>query len=138
MLSAIQTGEVSAVQQLLNAGHPINAPVHKSLPALHLAVQLGLLQIVQLLLSAGASLDRVPYCPSVMYLAVHSTASSSAEVIKLMVQAGADIRYGLGGVNSISGWFVGCVLTSVISRTALWRCVGVNYASAYSAPPCAA
>jgi ankyrin repeat protein len=92
MSDAIHAGDVSTVQQLLSAGHSINAPVYKSLPALHLAVQLGQAQIVQLLLSAGASLDRVLFCPSALYLSVLSSAPSSAEVIKLLLQAGADVR----------------------------------------------
>ncbi|OQA06172.1 MAG: Phosphocholine transferase AnkX [bacterium ADurb.Bin374] len=91
---AAQSGNVSIVRALLNAGADVNARNPQDITPLHLAAWDGNADIVSLLLEHGADIDRRNHRNEGMSALDLAAMTGSAEVVRILIEHGADPRRG--------------------------------------------
>ena len=94
LFSAIHSGDLSAVQAVLEKGVNIEARDEKDRTPLHVASLLGYPEVVQTLIEAGANInarDRNVYLTVLHYASVNEEIVAT-EVIRILLEAGADIE----------------------------------------------
>ena len=98
LLDATKRGDVAAVRSLLNEGADPNAAQGDGLSALHLAAQGGNLEIVEVLLTAGAEIGAKTRIGD--YTPLHLASwGAHASAVSVLIEAGADP----GAVSTTSG-----------------------------------
>ena len=90
LVEAVKAGDEAAVRSVLAGGADPNAAQGDGLSALHIAAQAGDVQIVELLLGAGADVHATTEIGE--YTALHLAAGAAqAQVATRLVEAGADV-----------------------------------------------
>ena len=98
LLEAAKNGDVATVRSLLQGGADPNTAGGDGVSALHLAAEHGNLEIVQLLLRAGAAVDAKTRIGA--YTPLHLASGAAQEpVVSALLQAGADA----GAVTTTTG-----------------------------------
>ncbi|KAJ1955076.1 hypothetical protein EC988_002082 [Linderina pennispora] len=99
LVTQMGSGDIYAVQQMLDAGIPVDIADNMGRTPLHIACSHGNADTVRLLISRGASVnatDRIGNTP----LALAATSTGTESVIALL-EAGADPRIGSGTVSAM-------------------------------------
>jgi ankyrin repeat protein len=93
LFEAILEGNMQAVRDALKEGRDVNAPLRSyKFGMLHVAASTGHVDIVRLLLDAGAQVDALGYGGTTPLHAAAGGKDASAMCTKLLIEAGADVR----------------------------------------------
>ncbi|OQA06241.1 MAG: Phosphocholine transferase AnkX [bacterium ADurb.Bin374] len=91
---AAQSGNISIVRALLNAGADVNARNPQDITPLHLAAWDGNAEIVSLLLEHGADVNRRNHRNEGMSALDIAAMTGAADVVRILIEHGADPRLG--------------------------------------------
>ncbi|HQG27667.1 MAG TPA: ankyrin repeat domain-containing protein, partial [Candidatus Ozemobacteraceae bacterium] len=91
---AAQSGNISIVRALLNAGADVNARNPQDITPLHLAAWDGNAEIVSLLLERGADVNRRNHRNEGMSALDIAAMTGAADVVRILIEHGADPRLG--------------------------------------------